>query len=317
MLNYNIDKATMNLLIGILCMLIVSSVIGTLLQKKAVSVDARSTADNLMARIKAWWVMIFIFAITMFIGHIGSVVLFSVISFLALREFIQSAPATKGVDRDILIWVYLIILPFQYYLVGAKWYGLLSIFIPVYAFLFVPVRLAMADDHEHFFERTAKIQWALMVCVYFVSYAPALLILNIPNFQGRNVKLLLFLVIVVTVSDVFQYIFGKCLGRTKIAPNISPNKTVEGFIGGVTTAIFVGASLWWVTPFTPLQAAAISLVIALMGFFGGITMSAVKRERGIKDYGTLLPGHGGMLDRIDSLCFAAPVFFHLVRYYFT
>jgi phosphatidate cytidylyltransferase len=98
---------------------------------------------------------------------------------------------------------------------------------------------------------------------------------------------------------------------------VSPNKTVEGFIGGVATAVAVGTALWWVTPFSPLQAAGMSTAIALMGFFGGLVMSAVKRDRGVKDFGTVIEGHGGILDRIDSICFAAPVFFHLTRYYFS
>src|SRR5262249_15624548 len=127
---------------------------------------------------------------------------------------------------------------------------------------------------------------------------------------------LLYFVIVVQASDVLQYIWGKLIGRRSIAPKISPNKTWEGFVGGVASAVLLGTLLWWATPFNPWQSALMSLIIALMGFFGGITMSAIKRDSGVKDYGTLIPGHGGMLDRIDSLCFAAPVFFHLTRYYF-
>jgi phosphatidate cytidylyltransferase len=156
-----------------------------------------------------------------------------------------------------------------------------------------------------------------MVCVYFVSYAPALLSLKIQEYHGESGELLFFLVAVVQLSDVLQYVFGKCFGRHPIAPGISPNKTIEGFIGGVTSAVFIGTLLSWITPFTPWQAALLSLIIALMGFWGGLVMSAIKRDRGVKDYGTTIPGHGGIMDRIDSLCFAAPIFFHLTRYYFT
>jgi phosphatidate cytidylyltransferase len=156
-----------------------------------------------------------------------------------------------------------------------------------------------------------------MVCVYFVSHVPALLMLDIPGFKGANGRLLLFFVLVVQLSDVLQYVWGKLLGRHKIAPVLSPSKTWEGFIGGVLSASAVGAALWWATPFRPWQAAALSLVITLMGFLGGLVMSAIKRDRGVKDYGSLIEGHGGVMDRIDSICFAAPAFFHLVRYYFT
>jgi phosphatidate cytidylyltransferase len=118
------------------------------------------------------------------------------------------------------------------------------------------------------------------------------------------------------ISDVFQYIFGKTLGKHPIAPKVSPNKTWEGFIGGVATATLVGAAIWWATPFTPLIAGAMALAIALLGFAGGLIMSAIKRDRGVKDFGAIIEGHGGVLDRIDSLCFSAPVFFHLTRYFY-
>jgi len=156
-----------------------------------------------------------------------------------------------------------------------------------------------------------------MICVYCVSYAPAVFFLRIPGYEGQNGKLLFFFVLVVQISDVLQYIWGKTLGHHKIAPTVSPNKTWEGFIGGVLSASLIGACLWWATPFTRLQAAAISLAITLMGFAGGLVMSAIKRDRGVKDFGTLIEGHGGVMDRIDSICFAAPVFFHLTRYFFT
>lgn len=175
----------------------------------------------------------------------------------------------------------------------------------------------IAGELQRFLERTALIQWALMICVYCVSHAPALLTLEIPGYEGQNAKLLFFFVLVVQMSDVLQYIWGKLCGRHKIAPVISPNKTWEGFLGGVVSSTLLGTTLWWVTPFTPLQAALIVLVTTLMGFAGGLTMSAIKRERGVKDYGSLIGGHGGVMDRIDSVCFAAPVFFHLTRYYFT
>jgi phosphatidate cytidylyltransferase len=155
-----------------------------------------------------------------------------------------------------------------------------------------------------------------MVAVYFASHAPALLMLKIPGFEGRGALLLFFLVFVVQISDVFQYTWGKLCGRRKIAPLVSPSKTVEGFVGGGLSACAAGAGLWWITPFTPLQAAGMAGVIVLMGFFGGLVMSAVKRDRGVKDYGELIPGHGGIFDRIDSLCFAAPIFFHLTRWWF-
>jgi len=271
---------------------------------------------NLNARINAWWVMVVVFAVALLVGPIGTTVLFAFMSFLALREFITLTPSKRG-DHRALFWSFFILLPIQYILIGRQWYGMFSIFIPVYAFLFIPIRTALAGDTERFLERTAKVQWGLMVCVYFVSYAPALLVLQIPGYERQNAKLLFFFACVVQLSDVLQYVFGKLFGHRPVAATISPNKTLEGFLGGTIAASMVGAGLWWVTPFSPLAAFGMALAITLMGFCGGLTMSAIKRDRGVKDYGELLPGHGGMMDRIDSLCFAAPVFFHLTRFFYT
>ena len=151
-------------------------------------------------------------------------------------------------------------------------------------------------------------RWGLMLCVYCVSFAPALV--------TRSTLPLVFLLLVAQSSDVLQYVFGKLFGRHKIAPRISPGKTVEGFVGGVAGACIVGAALAWITPFSRAQAAVMALVIALAGFLGGLTLSSIKRKRGIKDWGHFIAGHGGILDRLDSICFSAPVFFWLTRYFF-
>ncbi len=271
---------------------------------------------NIVARVKAWWVMVLIFTAALAVGRIGTLVLFALVSFLALREFVTLTPTRHG-DHHALFLSFFVALPLQYFLIGLGWYGLFSILIPVYVFALFPIRTAAAGDTTEFLARTGKLQWGLMVCVYFVSHGPALLTLDIPGFAGRNANLLFFLVAVVQLSDVFQYVWGKLLGRHPIAPTLSPNKTLEGFVGGTASAAAVGAGLWWATPFQPWQAALLAAVITLFGFFGGLVMSAIKRDRGVKDFGNLIAGHGGILDRIDSLCFAAPLFFHLVRQFYT
>jgi phosphatidate cytidylyltransferase len=310
------DAETAILVGGVIVVLLFASIIGWILARRPGGLEFQSTIANLNARTRAWWVMVAIFLLAMLSGGLGSVVLFGLTSFLALREFVTMAPTKLG-DHGTLLWVFFVITPIQYALVAVNWYGLFSIFIPVYAFLFVPLRSVLSGDCERFLERTATIQWALMVCVYCVSHAPALMTLRIPGFEGQNGKLLFFFVLVVQASDVLQYIWGKIVGRHKIAPTVSPNKTWEGFIGGVASATLLGTALWWATPFTLWQAAAMSLLITLMGFVGGLVMSAIKRDRGVKDYGTLIAGHGGVMDRIDSLCFSAPVFFHVTRFFFT
>jgi len=269
---------------------------------------------NLAARVKAWWVMVAVFTVALAIGRIGTLVLFAGVSFLALREFITLTPTRHG-DHHALFLSFVLALPLQYFLIGIEWYGLFSIFIPVYVFALFSIRTAASGDTTDFLSRVGELQWGLMVCVYFLSYVPALLTLDIPGFQGRNANLLFFLVAVVQLSDVLQYIWGKLFGRHAIVPKLSPHKTLEGFVGGAASAAGI-AALWWATPFRPWQAALLAAGITLFGFFGGLVMSAIKRDRGVKDFGALIAGHGGILDRIDSLCFAAPLFFHLVRQFY-
>jgi phosphatidate cytidylyltransferase len=311
-----IDRQLGIALLGLVALLTTSSAIGWVLRLRVTSEKGRATVANLNTRIRAWWVMSAIFALTMLAGPVGSLILFGFTSFMALREYI-TLTSTRLADHRVLLWTFFIFTPLQYYLVGIRWYGLFSILIPVYVFLFIPARAALAGDTRNFLERTAKIQWGLMICVYCLSYTPALLTLSITGFAGQNAKLLLFLVVVDQMSDVLQYVWGKLLGKHPLAPTVSPNKTLEGLAGGIVTATLLGTAMYRLTPFSPFQAAAMALIICLMGYLGGLVMSAIKRDRGVKDFGTAIEGHGGFLDRIDSLCFAAPIFFHIVRYFFT
>jgi phosphatidate cytidylyltransferase len=310
------DPEILGLLGGIVVLLILGSAVGWVLARRVSDESGRPVVANLNDFFRAWWLMVAVFSVALATGGIGSVILFGLLSFVALREFITLTP-THRADHRTLFWAFFVFVPVQYLLVAVHWYGLFAIFIPVYAFLFVPFRSVLAGDTDDFLARTAKIQWGLMVAVYCVSHAPALLMLRIPGYEGQNAKLLLYLIVVVQLSDVLQYVFGKTLGRHRIAPRVSPNKTWEGAVGGIAAATLIGALLWWATPFTPWESAGVALLINLAGFAGGLSMSAIKRDRGIKDFGSLIQGHGGVLDRIDSLCFAAPLFFHVVRYSYT
>lgn len=301
---------------GIVGLLLLASLIGRGLRLRASSEASITVIDNLNARVRAWWSMVAIFSAAFAIGTTATIIMFAFISFFALREFITLAPTRPGDHRALSI-AFFVLIPVQYWLIGIGWYELFSVFIPIYGFLLLPSVSALAQDAENFLERTAKIQWGVMVTIYCISHVPALLLLDIPGYEGQNALLLFYLVLVVQLSDVLQYVFGKLFGKTRIAPVISPSKTVEGFVGGAASATLIGAAMWWITPFTPLQSAGMAFVIVLMGFLGGLTLSAVKRSLGAKDWGTMIKGHGGMMDRMDSVSFAAPIFFHLTRYFFT
>lgn len=272
--------------------------------------------DEIYLRIKAWWFITILFFAALFSGFIGTVTFFFLVSLLALREYVALIP-TVPEDRRTLLWSFFLLAPTQYYFITIGWYGMYSIFIPVWAFLFIPTSIVLTGNCDRFLERTAKIQWGLMACVFLLSHTAALRTLNIPGFEDRLDLLVLYLVLVTEMSDIFQFIAGKSFGRRKIAPNVSPNKTWAGVIGGVIGSFILGAALSFWTPFSVIQSALVAVAISIVGVCGGLTMSAIKRDRGIKDYGTLLSGHGGVMDRIDSLCYTAPAFFHTLRYYWS
>ena len=306
-------EQTLVLFGGITAVLVAASLIGFVLTRRFAE---NSVVGNLTARIKAWWVMVALIGLAFALGKAGVIVLFAIASFAALREFLTLTCTRRG-DHLALAAAFFVVLPLQYYLISIEWYGLYSILIPVYVFLLLPIVAALRGDTANFMRRIAEVQWGLMISVYCVSHVPALTTLPIPGFADRSLLLIAFLILVVQSSDVLQYVWGKLLGHRQIAPSLSPSKTVEGLAGGVASATLIGAALWWITPFSPWQAAIMALVINLMGFCGGLVMSAIKRDRGVKDWGQMIEGHGGMLDRLDSVIFAAPIFFHLTRYWWT
>ncbi len=298
---------------SLLAALSLATLVGYVLDRRR---PGNAAVQNLNARIRSWWVMILVGGGALLAGRLAVILLFAFLSFLALREFLTQTPGRRA-DHSALIACFFIALPAQYLLIWMDWYGLFAIFIPVYGFLALPVLAAVFTDTESFLARTASTHWGLMVCIYCISHIPALLTLRIPGYEGRTPLLVVFVVLIAQVSDILQYVWGKLLGRHRVAPAVSPSKTVEGLVGGVLSATLLGTLLWRITPFTRWQAALMAFLIAILGFLGGLVMSAIKRDRGIKDWGQLIEGHGGMLDRLDSLCFSAPVFFHVTRYFFS
>lgn len=311
-------------LVGVLLLVLLgASLIGRLISGQAEGTVNVPMVRTFRHRVRTWWMMMSILVASFFLGNIGAVVLFFFVSFWALREFITMTP-TRGGDHRTLFWVFFAFTPLQYVLVGMNQYSLFSIVIPVYASLFIPARIAISGDKKRFLERSAKIQLGLLICVYALSYTPAILQLELTANHddtvwgaGKPFGLLAFFVLITQAGDVLQYGWGKLVGRRIIAPQINANRSWEGLIGGVCSASLLGSLLWWVTPFRPWEAALMAMIIAIMGFAGGMTMSAIKRDRGVQDYGTLVQGHLGVLDRIDSLCFAAPVFYHLTKLFFS
>jgi phosphatidate cytidylyltransferase len=310
-----VDTDIRLVLYGVCSALLLASLTGFFLHARVRQMTSIGIVENLNARIKAWWVIVLVGSAALFAGRTAIIALFAAISFLALREFL-TVTQVQASDHRALLASFLIVLPVQYMLVGTGWYDAFAIFIPAVGFLALPILTALAGDAKNFLARTGELSWGLMVCVYGISYVPALLTLHIAEYGDRLPLLVVFLILVAQASDVLQYVWGKLIGKHKIAPALSPSKTLEGLIGGAASATALGASLWWMTPFSAVQAGAMAFAITLAGFLGGLVLSAVKRDRGIKDWSRLIPGHGGMLDRVDSICFSAPVFFHLTRIFF-
>jgi phosphatidate cytidylyltransferase len=280
--------------------------------------DPKALAKHreLRARIGSWWVMVALLVGALALGRIAMTVLLGFVSYLALKEYLTIIPTRKA-DRVVLLVAYLAV-PVQYYWIGIGWYGMFVIFVPVYMFLILPAAMVLRGETQGFLKAAGTLHWGLMITVFSIGHAAYLLALPPPGApSGMGPGLLIFLLIATEFNDVAQFLAGRRFGRRKITPKVSPNKTVEGFMGGLFATTLLSMALAPIlTPIGVPQAAAIGALLATAGFFGDIVMSAVKRDLGIKDTGTILPGHGGILDRIDSLVFTAPVFFHAVRYFY-
>ena len=384
------DPYTIALLGGVLLVLaLVSAIVYFLRKRRDIGIDV-AVLDTFRSRIHAWWLLFGMLVGAFLLGNVMTVLLFGLISFWALREYITLTP-TRRADNSTLFWVFFLCTPLQFILVAIDpaWftrffivppYMVFAIFIPAYTFLIIPAAIAVSGDAKHFLERIAKIQVGLLICVYSFSFAPALLTMHFPtpetthevagimsgglvdnalqaatdtvtssnltepdnsdtgtatttelanepvnaiapvppqtpiNHQtGRALRLLFFFVLIVQAGDAFQYLWSHIPHRHVVAPSINSSRTWEGVFGGAATNAIFATSIWGVTPFPEWwQAAVGGLIVSFMGFAGNLTMSAIKRDRGVDDFGNLIEGHNGVLDRIDSLCFAAPVFYHFV-----
>jgi len=299
-------------LIAVYCVLFLASVIVLLLKR----VHPENDYTELSKRTNSWWVMITIFSVAVLLDRTAAIFFLGFVSFLALKEYFSLIP-TRRADRRILLWAYLTV-PLQFFWVYEYWYGMFIIFIPVWAFLFLPLRMLMIGATDGFLRSAGTIQWGLMLTVFNLSHAAYLLSLpKIDNPNAGSVGMLLFLIVLTQFNDVAQYVWGKNFGKKKILPRVSPGKTWAGFLGGIATTAMASFFLApFLTPMTGWPALFAGAIIAFAGFVGDVTISAIKRDMGVKDSSNFIPGHGGLLDRVDSLTFSAPIFFHFIFYFY-
>ena len=278
----------------------------------------RQKLQDFNGLLRTSWVMSTVFWLGWAAGETVATVLFGLVAFFALREFITLSPTRQG-DHHSLVIAFFVVLPVQFALVITRHFDLVTVFIPVYVFLAIPVVAALAGDTRHFLERNAKLQWGIMVCIYGISHVPALLLLKFPNYQGKNAFLVFFLVFVVQTCMIVQHLVSKRLNKAPSAPDISKSFNWTSWSIAILVASLVGGLMAGLTPFKPAQAVAMAMIACVAGSLGHLVMKALKRDRGITNWGTegkSVTGASGLLDRVDALCFAAPVFFHSVRWYF-
>ena len=304
-------------------LLMLASIVAVILSLKEYGDDEagdlrRPELQNFDGVIRTSWVMMFVFWIGWMAGDWVALTLFGLVSFFALREFMTLSPTRRG-DHRSLVLAFFVVLPVQYWLVGAGNFNMFSVFIPVYVFLALPLTSALANDPERFLERNAKLQWGIMVCIYGMSHVPALLLLDFPGYDKKNAFIVFFLVLVVQTCMAVQHLVSRKLKRKAVAPAISKSFTWLSWWIGIGVASVFGAALAGITPWVPGTAFAFSFIACVAGSMGHFVMKALKRDRGIPSWGRQgngVTGAGGLLDRVDALCFAAPVFFHSVRWYF-
>src|SRR5262249_6236764 len=266
-------------LAGLVALFAAATVLGTWLAGRTRDAVKLAWIGQMNTRIRAAWAIVLLFAVAFLIGEGALLALFAIASFFALREFIALTPIRSS-DHAALALAFYAVIPVQYILIAAEWRAMYAVFIPVYVFLVLPVVMALRQDTKHYLVRIAKVQWGLMICVYCVSHAPAIVTLDLPNLEGRGAMLLLYFLLVVQMSDLLAVIASAAIGRTPLKSN--PNKSREGVLAGGGAAVVLGTALAWMTPFQWWQATLMSFAIVVAGFMGGLVLTSVERSLGAR-----------------------------------
>jgi len=291
----------------VLGFILVALVVATIL------IYVKFPTQELKDRINSWWIIIGFFTVGAMLHTTMAMFFFGFLSYLALKEYFTLIPS-RMTDRRVMFYAYLSIIP-QYYFAGIGWYGMFIIWIPVFLFLLLPFKQVLIGETKGFLENTSRVQWGLMMFVFGLSHLAYMITLKpVGGHSVGGTELVLYLVLLTELNDILQYLWGKSIGKRKIVPKVSPNKTIEGFLGAFVSISILAVLFSFLTPFTWLQALVAGMIISGGGFIGDVVISMIKRDIGVKDSGNMLPGHGGILDRVDSLIYTTPLFFHYVYY---
>lgn len=297
------------LLGAVFLILTICSLTFTILKKRKPS----DLTSELVTRTKSWWYIMPGVCLVILGPPVVGAILIGFVSCVALREMF-SISGMQTSNRKAILVAYLAI-PIQYYLGFHFYYVQFLIFIPICMFMLIPFLLVLEGKTETIGRTMILIPSLLMMTTYSLSHIVLLFKADWKGFDLGAGSLIFFLLVLTAFNDVFQYTWGKLLGKRKILPRISPNKTWEGFVGGVLTCSLFAYLIRFLTPLSSLQALAMGLMIGICGFMGDSLVSAIKRNLDLKDTGKLIPGHGGAMDRLDSLIFTAPAFFHMLSFY--
>jgi phosphatidate cytidylyltransferase len=315
--DYTLNHQVALLFVGLFGLLGLATLLTFWRGLRELTLAQEASQERLWRDLRAVWFGAVLFWVAWALGAVVATLLFGLVSFIALREFI-SLTHTRRADHRSLLLAFFVVLPLQFVLAGSRFFDLFTVFIPVDVFLAIPLVSAFGNDPKRFLERTAKIQWAIMVCIFGMSHAPALLLLDLPGYSGRGAFMVFYLVAVVASAHLAQDLASRWLRRRPVARAISRNFSWRAWGVGVAAAGLIGVALYWATPFKPIPALLMGVVAGGSGTLGGFVMMALKRDAGVKSWGNRdsVTGAVGLLDWVAPLCFAAPVFFHAVRWYF-
>ncbi|MFZ4576031.1 MAG: phosphatidate cytidylyltransferase [Phycisphaerales bacterium] len=300
--------ATLPMVAGIGAALVVATVIIEVLGRTGKV--TREHLAELRKRTLSWWILAPLMLVPVLLGAATSILAVLVLSIFAYREYARAT----GLFRELFVSAIVVLGLIAVNLAALdNWYGLFVALFPITIALLAALPI-LQDQPKGYIQRVglAVLGFSFFgMCFGHLSYFA-----NDTHFRPA----IIFLLITVELNDVFAYCTGKLFGRRKLAPNTSPKKTLGGALGALILTTSLTA---WLAHFIfrgtaidhPLHLAALGLLISIGGQFGDLVMSSIKRDIGIKDLGVLIPGHGGILDRFDSLILVAPLVFHFVRFF--
>lgn len=269
------------------------------------------TFPKVLKIIGGWWIICALLTFSILLGQHGIVLLFLIASLLGLREYLSVQKLEFVRTPELAAMAVLTVAHYSFIILG--WKNIFLFIVPLMSFIFLPYFFLARRKINGLIQNLWASQSALMLCVYFLSFVPGLVFLNDNPTAIRKIDPIaafLFLFFTTELNDVFQFISGKLFGKLKLVAEISPNKTVAGFIGGllctsilsvIIAPIMLEINLW--------QSALLGFCISASGMSGDLMFSSLKRTYNVKDFSDLIPGHGGVLDRLDSMVFTAPTLY--------